>query len=89
MTKCWEYEPGNRPSFQELHKSTSTYIKKMAGYLRMSFYSTKEEESYPTKGKEEVLEDKTMSEPEKLFKCTLHPWKCHTLEMAKRVQNCL
>ena len=37
MIKCWEFEPQNRPSFQELHKNTSSYAKKIAGYLDMSY----------------------------------------------------
>ena len=37
MIKCWEFEPQNRPSFQQLHKNMSSYCGKIAGYLEMSF----------------------------------------------------
>ena len=68
MIKCWEYEPGYRPSFQELHKSTSRYVERIAGYLEMSFYSTEGKESNATKEKEdreEEEEDNTISETQK------------------------
>ena len=75
MTKCWEHEPRNRPSFKELQRSTSSCIEKIAGYLEMNFYytgrkTTKEKEDREEEGKK----DSTIPEQEKeLFKCTLHP----------------
>ena len=36
MMKCWEFEPQNRPSFQELCKNTSSYSERIAGYLVVS-----------------------------------------------------
>ena len=37
MRKCWEIVPENRPSFNELYKTTSKYIEQMAGYLELGF----------------------------------------------------
>ena len=37
MIKCWEFEPETRPSFQELHKSTSSSAKRISGYLDLSY----------------------------------------------------
>ena len=66
MIKCWEYEPGYRPSFQELHKSTSRYAKRIAGYLEMSFYQGKESNATKEKeDREEEEEDDTISETQK------------------------
>ena len=33
--KCWEAAPDDRPSFKELHTTTSKYIECIAGYLEM------------------------------------------------------
>ena len=35
--KCWEAAPDDRPSFKELHTTTSKYIECIAGYLEMGF----------------------------------------------------
>ena len=68
MIKCWEYEPGKRPSFKELQRSTSNYIKSIAGYLEMSFYTTEGIERNTTEEREdreeEGEEDNTKSELE-------------------------
>lgn len=56
MIKCWQYEPEDRPSFEELHRSISSYTKRIAGYLDMSFHSTEgegTEESEGLQGEEE------------------------------------
>ena len=37
MMKCWEMMAEDRPSFKELHKKTSKYIERIAGYLEMGF----------------------------------------------------
>ena len=37
MRKCWEKTPQDRPSFKELHTTTSKYIEHIAGYLGMEF----------------------------------------------------
>ena len=37
MTKCWEVDPQNRPSFKELHSNISKYIERIAGYLELGF----------------------------------------------------
>ena len=37
MKKCWEAAPDDRPSFKELHMSTSKYIECIAGYLEIGF----------------------------------------------------
>ena len=65
MIKCWEYEPEDRPSFEELHKSISSYVKRIAGYLDMSFYPTEEEGRNTTKEAEE--EDEEVGEEEAMF----------------------
>jgi len=70
MIKCWEYEPGKRPSFKELQRSTSNYIKRIAGYLEMSFYTTEGIERNTTEEREdreeEGEEDNTKSELERV-----------------------
>ena len=49
MIKCWEFEPKNRPSFQELHHNTSSYSKRIAGYLDISnpFTGSERSKTYP------------------------------------------
>ena len=37
MNKCWEFQPGNRPSFSELHADISNYLGRIAGYLEINF----------------------------------------------------
>jgi c-mer proto-oncogene tyrosine kinase/anaplastic lymphoma kinase/receptor tyrosine kinase len=37
MMTCWELMAEDRPSFKELHKKTSKYIERIAGYLEMGF----------------------------------------------------
>ena len=37
MKKCWEVVPDERPDFKQLHKNTSTYIERIAGYLELGF----------------------------------------------------
>ena len=72
MIKCWEYEPGKRPSFKELQRRTSNYIKSIAGYLEMNFYTTegKERNILSTEEREdreeEGGEDNTISELERV-----------------------
>ena len=70
MIKCWEYEPGKRPSFKELQRSTSNYIKSIAGYLEMSFYTTEGIERNTTEEREDREEkggeDNTKSELERV-----------------------
>jgi len=71
MMKCWEYEPGKRPSFKELQRSTSNYIKSIAGYLEMSFYTTEGKErnilsTEEREDREEEEEDNTITELERV-----------------------
>ena len=70
MIKCWEYEPEKRPSFKELQRSTSNYIKSIAGYLEMSFCTTEGIERNTTEERrdreEEGEEDNTKSELERV-----------------------
>jgi serine/threonine protein kinase len=37
MMKCWEAAPDDRPSFKELHKATSKYTERIAGYLEIGY----------------------------------------------------
>ena len=39
MQECWDYVPGNRPTFTELHTKMVSYIESMAGYLDLNFSS--------------------------------------------------
>jgi len=70
MIKCWEYELGKRPSFKELQRSTSNYIKSIAGYLEMSFYTTEAIERNTTEEREdreeEGEEDNTIAKLERV-----------------------
>ena len=52
MNMCWEFEPQNRPSFQELHKNTSSYIARIAGYLEMSYNPFEKSGGNTLQGKE-------------------------------------
>ena len=56
MVKCWEFEPENRPSFQELCKSTSSYIERIAGYQEMSINPFKGAADTVVKEEEEIGE---------------------------------
>ena len=66
MVKCWEYEPENRPSFQELHKSTSSYSERIAGYLEMSVNPFKGAGDNAVKEEEETgeIEEYDVADPE-------------------------
>jgi len=59
-----------RPSFKELQRSTSNCIKRIAGYLEMSFYTTEGIERNTTEEREdkeeEGEEDNTKSELERV-----------------------
>ena len=37
MVNCWNFEPQDRPTFNDLRYSTSSLIEKIAGYLDMNF----------------------------------------------------
>ena len=37
MKQCWCKEPGDRPTFQELSSTVSTYIEHVADYLQFGF----------------------------------------------------
>ena len=37
MSRCWEFQPEDRPSFSELHANISNYLEKIAGYLEVNF----------------------------------------------------
>ena len=37
MMECWRAAPDDRPSFKELHTTTSKYTERIAGYLEIGF----------------------------------------------------
>ena len=63
MKKCWEMEPDNRPSFKELHTTTSQYIEQIAGYLDLGFNPFTEEKCTIKEEKDDVdhLQDVTLA----------------------------
>ena len=57
MIKCWEFEPENRPSFQELYKNTSSYSERIAGYLEVTYNPFEGAGGSTVQGKEEEEEE--------------------------------
>ena len=39
MTKCWQYDPADRPTFKDLYTNTSSYITRIAGYLEITDFN--------------------------------------------------
>ena len=56
MSKCWDCEPENRPSFKYLCKCTSNYAEGIGGYLEMSF-SLGQKGASPINEEDNILED--------------------------------
>ena len=85
MIKCWEFEPQNRPSFQELHKNTSSYIARIAGYLEVSYNPFEGAGGNTLQGKEEEEEEEEESLPDPGIAIEVHPpsLKCCILEIEK------
>ena len=63
MIKCWELKPEERPSFQELHDNTSSYAKKIAGHIEMTYNPFEGADGNTLQEKEEE-EVRDMSDPE-------------------------
>ena len=64
MIKCWDFEPENRPSFQELHKNTSSYIARIAGYLEVTYNPFEGAGGNTLQGEEEEEEEEEESLPD-------------------------
>lgn len=37
MSKCWEFQPEDRPPFSELYANISNYLERITGYLEVNF----------------------------------------------------
>ena len=37
MSKCWAFQPEDRPSFSDIHANISNYLEGIAGYLEVGF----------------------------------------------------
>ena len=74
MMKCWEFEPQNRPSFQELHKNTTNYIERIAGYLEVTYNPFKGARGNRVQGKEDKKEEEDVkSMPDPGIAIEVHP----------------